>query len=84
MVPGDGVGGSGSAVSPAVISGLLGSLGAFEWLVPSALLAGPGLLLILTVLAQTTGALAWLPVVRRRIGGFGLVEPGRRRRRGAD
>jgi hypothetical protein len=50
----------------------------FEWLVPSALIAAPGLLLILTVLAQMGGALAWLPVVRRRIGGFGLRTTHRR------
>jgi len=56
------------SVSPAAIAGLLGSLGVFEWLVPSVLLGLPGLLLIVTVVAQTSGALAWIPVVRRKLG----------------
>ncbi|MBA2701220.1 MAG: hypothetical protein H0U58_05885 [Chloroflexi bacterium] len=50
---------------------------AFEWLVPGALVTVPGLLLILAVAAQSLGALAWLPVVRRQVGGFGV---GARRR----
>ena len=56
-----------------------GSIGAgvFEWAVPGAILAGPGLLLMLLIAAQAVGALAWLPLVRRRIGSFGPV---RRRR----
>jgi hypothetical protein len=45
---------------------------AFDWAVPGLVLSVPGLLLILAVAAQTIGALAWLPLVRRRIGGFGL------------
>jgi len=45
---------------------------AFDWAVPGFALAGPGLLLILAIAAQTAGALAWLPIVRRRIGGFGF------------
>jgi hypothetical protein len=47
-------------------------LGVFAWAVPGALLAAPGLLLIVVILAQSMGALAWLPIVRRKIGGFGL------------
>ncbi len=50
--------------------GLFGS--AFDWLVPGALVAGPGLLLLIVILAQMFGALAWLPLVRRKIGGFGF------------
>jgi hypothetical protein len=53
---------------------LLASLGAFAWVVPGALLAAPGLLLIVIILAQSMGALVWLPVVRRKIGGFGLTQ----------
>ena len=49
---------------------ILASLGVFAWAVPGALLAAPGLLLILVILAQSMGALAWLPIVRRKIGGF--------------
>jgi hypothetical protein len=32
----------------------------------------PGLLLVLAVIAQAVGGVLWLPVIRRRIGGFGL------------
>jgi hypothetical protein len=45
---------------------------AFDWAVPGLLLSVPGLLLVLAIAAQAAGALAWLPIVRRRIGGFGL------------
>ena len=37
----------------------------------------PGLLLVLAVLAQAVGGVLWLPVIRRRIGSFGVG--GRRR-----
>lgn len=46
--------------------------GVFDWAVPGVILTGPGLLLIVLILAQAMGALAWLPVVRRKIGAFGL------------
>ncbi|HEY4633724.1 MAG TPA: Ig-like domain-containing protein [Candidatus Limnocylindrales bacterium] len=46
--------------------------------VPTLVLTVPGLLVMLAVLAQGLGALAWLPFVRRDLGDFGLV--GRRRR----
>ncbi len=48
-----------------------------EWGVPAFVMGVPGLLLILVVLAQTLGGSAWLPIVRRRIGAFGVG--GRRR-----
>jgi hypothetical protein len=51
--------------------------GLVTWAVPSLALSVPGLLVVLAVLAQTLGATAWLPVVRRWLGGFGF---GRRRR----
>jgi UPF0716 family protein affecting phage T7 exclusion len=52
----------------------------FAWAVPGLVLSVPGLLLVLAVIgAQAVGAFAWLPVVHRRIGGFGL---GRRPSRG--
>jgi hypothetical protein len=45
----------------------------FAWAVPGLVLSVPGLLLVFVViLAQAIGAVAWLPVVRRRIGAFGL------------
>jgi Bacterial Ig domain len=46
-----------------------------EWLVPTVAVTVPGLLLMLAVLAQSLGALAWIPVVRRWLG-----DRGRRRR----
>jgi hypothetical protein len=52
---------------------LLASLGVFAWAVPGALLAAPGLVLVLVILAQAMGAMAWLPLVRRKIGHFGLA-----------
>jgi hypothetical protein len=45
---------------------------AFDWAVPGLVLSLPGMLLVLAILAQAMGALAWLPLVRRRIGGFGF------------
>ena len=53
------------------------TFGAFEWAVPGAILTGPGLLLLVLIAAQAMGALAWLPLVRQKIGVFG---PARRRR----
>jgi hypothetical protein len=47
-------------------------LGSLTWAVPSLVLAVPGLLLVLAVMAQAVGGALWLPVIRRRIGGFGL------------
>jgi hypothetical protein len=55
-------------VSLAAIEGL----GSLTWAVPSLVLAVPGLLLVLAVMAQAVGGVLWLPVIRRRIGGFGL------------
>ena len=46
---------------------------------PGVALVVPGLLLILAVLAQSLGALAWLPFVRRSLGDQ-EPQPGRRRR----
>ena len=45
--------------------------GDFEWVVPGLILTLPGLLLIVIVGLQALGAMVWLPLVRRRIGGFG-------------
>ena len=54
--------------------GAVGIIGPF--VVPGFLAAASGFLLILLMLAQALGALAWLPVVRRRVGSFGM-RPGR-------
>ena len=76
VMPGTGTGGDGSADRPTVTltSGLGTPFGeGFAWAVPGLILSVPGLLLVLVViLAQAVGAVAWLPVVRRRIGAFGL------------
>ena len=45
--------------------------GDFEWIVPGLILTLPGLLLVVIVGLQALGAMVWLPLVRRRIGGFG-------------
>lgn len=50
--------------------GGIGIIGPF--VVPGFLAAASGFLVILLMLAQALGALAWLPVVRRRVGSFGI------------
>ena len=50
------------------ISGAL-TFGGFEWAVPALVLTVPGILLVIAVLAQAMIGLAWLPVVRRWLGG---------------
>jgi hypothetical protein len=52
-----------------------------EWLVPGAFVGGPGLLVILFVVLQAVGALAWIPAVRR-IGDDDDRRPQRGRRAG--
>jgi hypothetical protein len=59
--------------------GIVGIGGLVIWAVPALVLSVPGLLLLLAVLAQAAGALFWLPVARRWLGGFGI-----RRRRESD
>ena len=56
------------AFGPAGFAGFDG----FDWAVPAFVLTVPGLLLILTVLAQTLFGLFWLPVARRRLAGLGV------------
>jgi hypothetical protein len=56
----------------------LGTFDGLDWAIPALAMTVPGLLLILAVLAQLTAGMLWLPVVRRRLGSFGI---GRRRRR---
>jgi hypothetical protein len=53
-------------------TGTLPGFEAFDWVVPGVILTGPGLLLLALIAAQAVGAMAWLPVVRRKIGAFGL------------
>jgi hypothetical protein len=49
----------------------MGGVGLFLWAVPAAALGIPGFLVVLVVLLQAGGGLIWLPLARRRIGGFG-------------
>jgi hypothetical protein len=64
------VGGSGPAAGEISVGlGNLGPFASFEWLVPSAVLAVPGLLLLIAVAAQVAGGIAWVPVSRRVLGG---------------
>jgi hypothetical protein len=55
----------------------LGGFGMFLWAVPSLVLSVPGVLVVVVIVAQAAGGFAWLPLVRRKIGGFNL---GQRRR----
>lgn len=52
------------------------AFGGFEWAIPALVLAVPGLLLIVALLAQAAIGVVWLPMVRRHLAGVGL----RRRR----
>ena len=53
-----------------VEGGAFGFIGPF--VVPGFLAVASGSLIILLMLSQALGALAWLPVVRKRIGNFGI------------
>jgi hypothetical protein len=72
--------GSSGGVDLGLTASSLGSLGALGWTVPTLAVSVPGLLLLLAIAAQTLGGVVWLPLVRRKIGGFGFV-PKRRRNR---
>jgi hypothetical protein len=53
----------------------------FQWVVPGLVLTFPGLLIVLVVALQAIGALAWVPIARRRLGGADRpVRPVARRR----
>jgi hypothetical protein len=39
----------------------------FRWMVPGLILTFPGVLIVLVVILQLVGALAWLPIARRRL-----------------
>ena len=69
--------------SPDVTFGSLGPLSfSFEWLIPSLVVSGPGLLVLIVIGAQLLAGAGWLPLVRRDVGDFGLG-PRRRGRREA-
>ena len=73
----------GGSNSPDVTFGSLGPLSfSFEWLIPSLVVSGPGLLVLIVIGAQLLAGAGWLPLVRRDVGDFGLG-PRRRGRREA-
>jgi hypothetical protein len=51
--------------------------GVLAWTYPALITAVPGLLVLLAIVAQMLGALAWIPIVRRSLSGVGVA---RRRR----
>jgi hypothetical protein len=63
-----------------VVAGALGALpgGLLAWSYPALVMTVPGILLLIIIAAQALGALAWLPIVRRRLAGLGT---GRRQER---
>jgi hypothetical protein len=63
--------------------GLIALGGSFQWAVPSVVLSVPGLLVLIAVAAQTLGGLAWLPLLRRWLGGSRSRQGPRRPERGA-
>ncbi len=65
--------GRGGPNSPDVTFGSLGPLSfSFEWLIPSLVISGPGLMILIVIGAQFVAGAAWLPLVRRDVGQFGL------------
>jgi hypothetical protein len=71
----------GDSNPPDVTFGSLGPLSfSFEWLIPSLVVSGPGLLVLIVIGAQLVAGTAWLPLVRRDVGEFGLGSRRRGRR----
>jgi hypothetical protein len=56
----------------AIIDGSFNGFGGIEWAVPAFALGVPGFLLMIAVAIQTIVGAAWLPFVRRWLGGFGV------------
>lgn len=70
---GDGRSGDSLAAAGAdLAAAALDNLGMGTWAVPGGVLIVPGLMVLLTILAQAGGGIIWLPLVWRRIGGFGV------------
>lgn len=61
---------NGADAGVTVEGGAFGIIGPF--VVPGFLAVASGSLIVLLLLAQALGALAWLPIVRRRVGSFGI------------
>ena len=69
--------GAGSTLEDSVFGAAVAlALDGFDWQIPGLVMSVPGLLVVLAISAQALGGLAWLPVLRRKIGEFG---PARRR-----
>ncbi len=68
----DPVAGAGGSDDLGLAAAALGGFGSILWAVPSLILSVPGLLLVLAIFGQAAGGLAWLPIVRRKLGAFGL------------
>jgi hypothetical protein len=47
-------------------------LGLAAWTVPAAAVGVPGLLVVIAVLFQLAGGVAWVPVARRSLSGIGV------------
>ena len=56
----------------AIIDGSFTGFGAIEWAVPAFALGVPGLLLMVAVGLQAIVGVAWLPFIRRWLGGVGV------------
>ena len=63
-------------------AGMVAAFDGFAWQVPALALSVPGLIVVVAVFLQVLGGLAWLPLIRRRLGGSGvgdgLTPPDRR------
>lgn len=50
------------------------ALDGFGWQIPGLLISVPGLLVVVAIVLQIGGGLAWLPAVRRKLGTFGPAQ----------
>lgn len=67
MLPGDDPSGIDANIDASFVG-----FGGIEWAVPAFALGVPGLLLMIAVGAQAIVGVAWLPFVRRWLGGVGF------------
>jgi len=59
-------------------AGMVAAFDGFAWQVPALALSVPGLIVVVAVFLQVVGGLAWLPLIRRRLGRDGLTGSDRR------